>query len=77
MAGEYGSEDLSLPLVRAELFQVFPSAAAAVIEQNCGKRAAALGAPEQRAQRNRTTTVSGPPYASVVASAAVRRRCKA
>lgn|ERR1017187_3200196 len=53
MASEHRSEYVSLPLVRSEPFQFFTGAATAVIEQDRRKRAAALGAPEQRVQRDR------------------------
>ena len=51
--GEYRSEYVSLPLVRSKPFQLFTRAATAVIEQDRGKPAAALGAPEQCVQRDR------------------------
>ena len=53
MANERRSEYVGMALVRFEPFQVFAGAATAVIEQDRGKWTAALGAPEQRAQRDR------------------------
>ena len=53
MPSEHRSEYLSLPLVRPKPFQFFSGAAAAVVEQDRGKRTAALKAPEQRVQGDR------------------------
>jgi hypothetical protein len=54
MASEHRSEYVSLPLVRSKPFQFFAGAAAPVIKQHSGERSAALWAPEEGVQGDRS-----------------------